>query len=547
MSIKDLLNSSNSLFQISLINKKGEIIPVEINGRSANFNGKPAHVTSFLDISSRLETESKINLLSTAVEQSAHSVIITDDRGIIEYTNPKFSEITLYQAEEIIGKSVSILESGYHDKSFYKDLWNCLYEGETWKGEFLNKDKQGRPFWASSTITPIKDKNGKITNFLSVMEDISLQKKNREEIEKLNSRLKLAVEAAQFSFWEYKLDTKEAVGDDIIYDFFEIPRNSDIKLFDYFKSLFEKKSWEQLKNNVLFGLEQKNVIELETNININKKNKTLKSYILRGFETLPKDNSIIGLTYDITEQKKFESELIEERKRAEESDQLKSAFLANMSHEIRTPLNGIIGFTSLMEDDFSEFSKEEIQRYLKIISENGSYLLSLVNDIIDLSKIESGQLLIINQKFQLGEIIKKLENRFKTDNNKEVALLFDQTHLNVSLYTDATRLTQILTNLIGNALKFTSEGRVQVSQKITGRYLEMQIVDTGCGIKEEAKSIIFNRFAQGQPLKDQLLGGTGLGLSITKGLVKLLGGDIGFTSEEGKGSVFYFKVLIKNS
>lgn len=545
--IKDLLNSSHSLFQIELRSKKGKMIPVEINGRSAYFNGKPAHVTSFIDISSRLETESRINLLSTALEQSAHSVIITDNKGIVEYTNPKFTEITQYEPYEIIGKSVSILKSGFHDTSFFKDIWESLYKGETWKGEFLRKDKNGKTFWAQSTITPITNKNGKITNFLSFMEDISLQKKNREELEKLNSRLKLTVEAAHFSFWEFKLDTKEAIGDDNIYDFFDLPKESDIKLFDYFKSLFTEKSWNDLKQNVLLGLEQKNVIELETKLKIKNKNRIFKSFILRSHESFHKENSILGLTYDITDQKKFESELIEERKRAEESDQLKSSFLANMSHEIRTPLNGIIGFTSLLEEDFSEFSKEEIQKYLKIISENGSYLLSLVNDIIDLSKIESGQLTIVCQEFKLKDIIDKLENRFKTYKQKNVALIFDQSHLDLSLKTDVTRLTQILTNLISNALKFTTEGYVKVRQEKAGKYLEMRIEDTGRGISEEAKSIIFDRFAQGQPLKDQLLGGTGLGLSITKGLVKLLGGDVWFESEEGKGSVFYFRVLINNT
>jgi len=174
-------------------------------------------------------------------------------------------------------------------------------------------------------------------------------------------------------------------------------------------------------------------------------------------------------------------------------------------------------------------------------------LLTLVNDIIDLSKIESGQLIIINQEFKLSDIINKLENSFKAIGHNNVALIFDQSHLKLTLKTDETRLTQILTNLISNALKFTTEGYVKVKQKIEGRYLEMRIEDTGSGIKEEAKPVIFDRFSQGQPLKDQLLGGTGLGLSITKGLVKLLGGDVWFESEEGKGSVFYFNVLIDNT
>jgi len=545
--IKKALESSYRNFELELIAKNGQLIPVEVNGRTTNYAGKKVQVTSFLDISSRLQTESTIQLLSTAVEQSVHSVIITNTKGIIEYVNPSFTLVTKFEKEEVTGQNVKILSSGYHSQEFYDQMWEQITNGNAWKGEFYNKDKNGHFFWARTTITPIKNKNGDITNFLSIMEDITQRKKEKEEIEKLSTRLKLAVQAANFGYWEYNIDTQEAFWDDNMYEFFNVENKEDINLFEFFTSFFNEQSFSKFKKSILYGLEQKNVVDIETNLQINGNDKVFKSFILANPISDKNEKSIVGITIDITQQNKFEAELIEKRKKAEESDQLKSAFLANMSHEIRTPLNSIIGFTSLMEEDFDIFSEEESSKYLHIISENGKHLLSLVNDIIDISKIESGQLLITNQSFILDNIIQKLEENYKNSLSDMVKLTFERNLNQLKLKTDSTRLTQILTNLIGNAIKFTQKGHIKISSKLVGRFLHFSIEDTGIGIKEEAKPIIFERFAQGQPIKDQLLGGTGLGLSITKGLVKLLGGTIWFESEEGKGSTFYFKILVDNS
>ena len=545
--IKKALESSNRNFELELVTKKGQIIPVEVNGKTTNYAGKKVQVTSFLDIRSRLQTESTIQLLSTAVEQSVHSVIITNTKGIIEYVNPSFTSVTKYQKEKVIGQNMRILDSGYHSRNFYHQMWDTITSGNFWKGELYNKDKNGKLFWARTTITPIKNKNGDIINFLSIMEDITQRKKEKAEIELLSTRLKLAVQAANFGYWEFNIDTKEIFWDDNMFEFFNVENKEDINIFDYFSSFFHEQSFKKFKRSIIFGLEQKSVVDLETNLQINGLDRVFKSFIITNPLSVKNEKSIVGITIDITQQNKFESELIEKRKKAEESDQLKSAFLANMSHEIRTPLNSIIGFTSLLEEDFENFNKEESSKYLHIISENGKYLLSLVNDIIDISKIESGQLLIINQNFILGDIIQKLEENYKNSISGEVQLIFEHNLNHLKLNSDATRVTQILTNLINNAIKFTEKGHIRMSCKLLGRFLHFSLEDTGRGIKEEAKSIIFERFAQGQPIKDQLLGGTGLGLSITKGLVKLLGGNIWLESEEGKGSTFYFKILVDNS
>ena len=249
---------------------------------------------------------------------------------------------------------------------------------------------------------------------------------------------------------------------------------------------------------------------------------------------------------NITQRKLFEEEIITEREKAKENDNLKSAFLANMSHEIRTPLNGIIGFTEILQDTNGEFSPEEIEQYLAIIEKNGQVLLHLVNDIIDLSKIETGQLKINIQDVALQEVISEVTSVFETQaKQKGLSLNSSFSGENIILKTDYSRLVQILNNLIGNALKFTNEGHITVGCTVKNEKVVLYVKDTGCGISDDAKEIIFDRFSQGKPVRDQLLGGTGLGLSITRGLIELLGGDIWLESEENIGSTFFFSLQRK--
>ncbi len=412
-----ILNGNKATHEIDLINKNGIRVPVELTGRKTVFQGKKVIVNSIRDLSYRIAAEANIRILSTAVEQSGHSVVISDVEGIIEYANQQFYKTTGFEFVEINGQSVQKLRSAYHTHSFYYQIWKTLQKGKVWSGELLIKKADQSEYWVSAVCNPIIDRDDKITHYLGIMEDISEKRQSHEE-------------------------------------------------------------------------------------------------------------------------------LVKARQQAEESDQLKSAFLANMSHEIRTPLNSIIGFTTLLQDDGDDYTRDEMKKYLSVINKNGEMLLHLVNDIIDISKIESGQMIISDLPFNFSELLDKLENSFDHMKKPEVSLTFQPWFSDFQLHTDFTRLVQILTNLITNAIKFTTKGDVFVGHSTDHLYLYMWVRDTGCGIPEELQHMIFERFAQGNPLRDQLLGGTGLGLSITKGLVHLLGGDIWIKSEEHKGSTFYFKLLL---
>jgi PAS domain S-box-containing protein len=240
-------------------------------------------------------------------------------------------------------------------------------------------------------------------------------------------------------------------------------------------------------------------------------------------------------------------ELAAARDKALESDRLKSAFLANMSHEIRTPMNAIIGFSDLLYN--RDLEPEKLQQFTYTIRQRAYDLLTLINDILDISKIEAGQMTLSRESGDLDEILADVYTTFKTiwcDSGKsKVTFLYKNhlTDLENRIITDTGRLRQILSNLINNAFKFTLQGRVYVScHKTDDGILQFCVEDTGIGITSDKLTIIFDRFRQADDLYSQNSGGTGLGLSISKGLVELLGGKIWVESEHGKGSSFFFSI-----
>ena len=255
---------------------------------------------------------------------------------------------------------------------------------------------------------------------------------------------------------------------------------------------------------------------------------------------------------DITERLHYIENLKQAKLDAEESDRLKTAFLANMSHEIRTPMNSIIGFSNLLNEP--EIEQEKKEEFLRHILQSSNSLLSLIDDIIDISKIEAGQIVVNPVECNVNRLLRDLFYSFKeTSNMKGVELklnLFPDSEL-VSLMTDPFRLRQIVSNLLGNALKFTDKGFIELGYRIRkadGRHsVEIYIKDTGIGIPNDKQSIIFDRFRQVDDSRTRRFGGTGLGLAISKRLVDLLGGSIWVESEQNKGSTFTLSLPIENA
>ncbi|MEI7982146.1 MAG: ATP-binding protein, partial [Bacteroidota bacterium] len=259
--------------------------------------------------------------------------------------------------------------------------------------------------------------------------------------------------------------------------------------------------------------------------------------------TMLSNRKIIASVVDITERKKTEQELIKAKERAEESDRLKSAFLSNMSHEIRTPMNGILGFAGLLKEP--NLTGKEQKEYIQIIEKSGARMLNIIHDIVDISKIESGQMEICISETNVNEQVEYIFDHFKPEaESKGIALSFKTTlsSNDAVIHTDREKLHAILAKLVKNAIKYTFEGSVEFGYEQKGTYIEFFITDTGIGIAGDRQEAIFDRFVQADLSDNPAYEGAGLGLSIAKGFVKLLGGEIRVESETGKGSKFYFTI-----
>ena len=251
------------------------------------------------------------------------------------------------------------------------------------------------------------------------------------------------------------------------------------------------------------------------------------------------------LINDITNHKKLQENLEIAIEKTQESDRLKTAFLANMSHEIRTPLNGILGFSQLMEKN--DIDPEKKHFFLSSIFACGNHLLDIINDIIDIAQIESGQLKISKKEFYIKEVLNEVYEMFRIHSkiiSNKIEFKFSTSDLlNFNIYSDQTRFRQILANLINNAIKFTEKGSIEVGVTIVDDdVLKFYVKDSGIGISESEHENIFKRFRQVSDTKERLNEGNGLGLSISKALVELLGGTISMESKIGEGSVFYFTI-----
>nr|MBP7497202.1 response regulator [Bacteroidales bacterium] len=267
---------------------------------------------------------------------------------------------------------------------------------------------------------------------------------------------------------------------------------------------------------------------------------------------LNEDDSIekyIIIETDISLLKKYENDLIKAKEKAEQSDKLKTAFLSNMSHEIRTPMNAILGFANLLDDH--DLTDKEKTYFVDLINKNSKNLLHLIDDILDIAKIEAGEIKITQAPCLLNSLFFEILSSFKSDknlnNNIELLFNFDNNDPDFNIITDSFRLRQIITNLITNAFKFTEKGFIETGYQIKNSEILFYVKDTGIGIPDDKKELIFQRFIKvDHSNKSKLYGGTGIGLSICKNLIDLLNGKIWVESQLNQGSIFYFTLPYNN-
>lgn len=538
---------SKSGFQFRIIKKNGEIAWVEVLNNLINYEGKPALLGTMLDITDRIKAEQRNRIMSQLLLSLNDAVVLTDENGNILEVNDAFCRITGYSKDEVIGKNPRILKSGLHDANFYKEMWDSILTKGYWKGEIINKKKNGEFYFALLSISSIKDEVHGLTYYLGIQSDITERKKAEEQIRyqaNLLENVNDAIIAADLNYritsWNkaaekmYGYKAEEVIGKEIS---------------EVVKVEFPGLTREQVRQI----LQEKGFWQGEA-IHYNRFGE--KIYVSSSLSIIRDINGnpigTVGINRDITEQKKAEEKLKLYAEQLEianaqlqELNKLKSEFLANTSHELRTPLNSIIGFLNLIKEGLYE-SKEEMMQFVDNALMSARHLLNIINDILDIAKIEAGKLELTIEDVEVSELLQEVWtlSHVQAEQKKlEYRMIYPEKP--IFIRGDRNRLKQILLNLIGNSIKFTHKGGITVKAEVFEEkgHCQFSVIDTGIGISKEKQAKLFQKFVQADGTTTRKYGGTGLGLAITKSLVEMMGGVIELFSEgEGKGTTVTFTI-----
>ncbi len=556
------------LLEYRIVRSDGHIRWVSERGKA--LGGGPREeqiiVGGIFDVTDEKQSAEMLVKLSTAVQQSPVSVVITNLDGDIEYVNPKFSQVTGYTLEEAIGQNPRILKSDKVDPETYQELWKNLAAGKEWRGELLNKKKNGELYWESASISPIRSAGGTITHYLAVKEDITDQKRTEAALQEKEERLRSIINTAPIGI-ALVMDRKFIMGNKLLGQMFGYEHQKlDGKETHPF--YIDEKEWERVGEAVYPALARGETVSIEAKMRHADGSPLDVLLNASAFMLATGPMEIVVTFLDISDRKKDEEKLHQnlqeldaaqsamlnmmedldmEKAKAEEATRAKSDFLANMSHEIRTPMNAIIGMSHLaLKTELTPKQRD----YVGKTHVAAQSLLGIINDILDFSKIEAGKLDIESTNFQLEDVLDNLANLVGLKaKEKGLELLFDIDEGTPNALTgDPLRLGQILTNLANNAVKFTETGEIvikvtPVEKEETTAKLRFSVRDSGIGMTEEQRGKLFQAFSQADTSTTRKYGGTGLGLTISKKLCEMMDGDIWVESEPGKGSIFVFTAV----
>ena len=529
------------LNKFSSIHKRanGSIRDVEVAMNVIVIEGKELIYAIIADITERKQTEQALleseKKFRSITEQMSEMVFVTDSKGYVTYVSPTVEKVTGYKPDEVVGHLFSefMVEEDisraveHFSVALSHHLSNQVLE-------FKYRKKNGSCF-DTEVHSQYFDNNGS-AGVIGLILDITDRKQTEKQLKKLSAAIQqspaVVVITDPLGDIEYVnpmftiltgYSSEEVIGNN--------PRilQSGLTPAEVYENL-----WQTILSGGIWRGEFQN----------KKKNGELfweTAVISAILDNKGVITNYVAVKEDVTAQKKMLGELIEAKEKAEESDRLKSAFLANISHEIRTPMNGILGFAQLLKEP--DVSEEEQSEYIDLIQQSGERMLSLINNLINISLIEAGEMKLHLTATPVNELLRDLYAFFKPEMNKKGLLFTCSTPLPDSesiIQTDNGKLAQILTNLIQNALKFTNSGTIDLGYKKIKSTLEFFVLDTGIGIAHDMKEKIFDRFHQVNNRMTRTHEGAGLGLSISKVYVEMLGGTTRVESSENRGSEFYF-------
>lgn len=543
-----------------------------------NASGKITGVVGLaIDITKQKKAEKLVHdqaeTIASIVDTSQDWIWTINLQGIHTYSNHAIEKILGYPVNTFVGSPSFDLMHEDDRKTIEQEFQNWIAKKKGWQGLVIRwKHKSGSWRYLESNAVPIIDEDGEITGFRGVDRDITKHVEMENALRESEAFTKTVMDHLPIGL---AVNTVNPVVDfNYMNDNFpRFYRTTREKLADpdmFWDAVYEDPEFrEKIKKQVLDDTASGDQERMYwADVPISRKGEET-TYVTARNIPVPGKELMISTVWDVTERKtteekikakndeylaineelnesleriqKINTELEKAKEKAEESDRLKSAFLANMSHEIRTPMNGILGFSDLLKTE--QLTSEKQQEYIEVIEKSGERMLSTINDLIDISKIEANQMEVSVSQTNVDEEIEYLYAFFRPEvEQKGIKFLSKREHPaeDVIIETDKEKLSAILSNLIKNAIKYTIEGSIELGYHMKENSIEFYVTDTGIGIAKDLQETIFERFVQADLSETRPYEGAGLGLSITKAYVDMLGGAMWIKSEEGKGSTFYF-------
>ncbi len=537
-------------------------VSVEVSASRFVFEGHQFLCINARDISERVISERNLNIQHLAMESARHGILMSDatlpDRPIT-YVNSAFTELTGYSRDEAMGRNCRFLQGNKTDREEVKIVRDAIAAGKACQVTLLNYRKDGTTFWNELQITPVKDESGKLTHFIGMQNDITARIHSENALkanaEKTQTILDTTAEGIygvdQNGFCTF---CNESALKLLGFSLDEVVGHNMHKLIHHSTDVGETLCERDCK--IQGAIVSRNEIHVSDEVFWRKDGSSFPvEYWSR---PLVRDGEIQGAVVSFQDisverewqkrQKQILQELEQANRAALKASDTKSEFLANMSHEIRTPMSAIMGYADILARHLDDADNLNC---VQIIRDNGKFLLEIISDILDISKIEAGKIDLVKEAFQLPELLadlralmrirareKGLNFHFETDGKLPRAVI-----------SDAKRLKQILLNLIGNAIKFTDTGTVKVVVRFLStrklHRLQFEVIDTGIGISHAQTRRLFHPFTQADASVVRRYGGTGLGLAISQRLAEMLGGKITVRSALERGSKFTLTVRVK--
>jgi PAS domain S-box-containing protein len=543
-------NLSTRVIEFKFIKKNGSFFDGEVHYQYYQDNESSGMIGLIHDITERKQEEifrkhyehelqESQQFLASIYDAVNHSIFVVDVRPdgsfIFKGINPMHEKLTGYHNNDITGKTPEEILDPEVAKAVSHNYATCIREGKTIQYEealpFL-----GKITWWETVLNPVRNDAGHIYRIIGTSKNITERKQAYAQLKKMSAAVEQSPAVVVITDPRGNIEYVNPMFTEHTGYSAEEARGKNPRILQ--SGLVPKALYKDLWNTILSGKVWRGELQNK------KKNGELywESVVIAAIlNTEGVITNFVAVKEDITDQKKMLTDLIAAKEKAEESDRLKTAFLANISHEIRTPMNGILGFSELLKEP--QLSGEEMIEYIDLIHQSGLRMLNLINDLIDISRIDAQETKLQITETPLNELLHNLHAFFKPEAEAKGLRLTCTTGLSdieSIIKTDSIKLNQILTNLIKNALKFTHKGGIDFGYTKGHGKLEFYVIDSGIGIPADMKDKIFERFLQVDNTLTRGYEGAGLGLSITKAFIEMLGGTIRVESIDGEGSKFFF-------